>query len=108
MQTALAKDSSSSDETTERIRLVLDCGSQQSYISQYFVKKWKLKEIGASHLSVYTTCVKKSKNLETPIVEIGIMLKCGLSQNYKQMLFLKSLERLKDDQLNPRMSKLNL
>ena len=76
MQTALVEVSSSSDKSTERVTLVVDCSSQRSYISQYLARKLKLKKIGANHLSIYTFGTTKAKNLETPIVEIGIMLKC--------------------------------
>ena len=61
MQTALADDSNLSDETTNRIRLLLNFG----------------KENGTNHLPIYTFSATKAKDLETPIVKIGIMLKLG-------------------------------
>ena len=52
MQTALAEVSNLSDETTKRVRLLLDYGSQRSYISQNLARKLKLKEIGTNLLPI--------------------------------------------------------
>ena len=79
MQTAMAEACNTTEELSSKIRLLLDCGSQRSYITQYLARKLKLKEIGMNHLSIYTFGTTKAKNIETPVVEVGLMLKSGFT-----------------------------
>ena len=60
MQTALGKVSNPADETAEKVMLLLDCGSQRSYIPQCLARKPKLKEIGTNHQSIYTFTTTKA------------------------------------------------
>lgn len=52
--------------------------SGNDHTSHSIWSETEFKEIGINHLSVYPFGAMKTKNLETSIVETGIMLKCGL------------------------------
>ena len=72
------------DENCEtKIRLLLDCGAQRSYISQELVKKMNLKPIINNLLVFYTFVTSKPINIESPVVELGILLSNGFSINIK-------------------------
>ena len=83
MQTATVELVNPLCESTERTRLLLDCGSQRSYITQELAERLKLKHIGKNYLTIYTFGTVKPKEIETPIVELGIHLKSGFVMNIK-------------------------
>ena len=83
MQTATVELVNPLCESTERTRLLLDCGSQRSYITQELAERLKLKHIAKNYLTIYTFGTVKLKDIETPIVELGIHLKSGFVMNIK-------------------------
>ena len=70
-------------EKIETTRLLLDCGSQRSYITEDLAKRLKLNSTGKNYLTIYTFGTTKPKEIETPIVELGIQLKSGFVMNIK-------------------------
>ena len=66
-----------------KTRLLLDCGAQRSYISEELVKKMNLKPISKNLLFVYTFGTTKPKNIESPVIELGILLNNGFTTNIK-------------------------
>ena len=66
-----------------KTRLLLDCVAQRSYISEELVKKMNLKPINKNLLIVYTFGTTKPKNIESPVVELGILLNNGFTINIK-------------------------
>ena len=66
-----------------KTRLLLDCVAQRSYISEELVKKMNLKPINKNLLIVYTFGTTKPKNIESPVVELGILLNNSFTINIK-------------------------
>ena len=83
MQTASVVLVNPKDEIKHTSRLLLDCGSQRTYISKFMAEKLKLKEIGKNFLIVHTFGKNKPENIETNVVELGIKLKSGFTMNVK-------------------------
>ena len=84
MQTASVTLMNLDDELIQRkSRLLLDCGSQRTYITKYLAEKLKLKEVGKSCLVVYTFGTNKPENIETPVVELGLRLNSGFTMHLK-------------------------
>ena len=83
MQTATVELVNPIRETFETTRLLLDCGSQRSYITEDLAKRLKLHYIGKNYLTIYTFGTTKPKEIETSIVELGIQLKSGFIMNIK-------------------------
>ena len=72
------------DETIyKNARLLLDCGSQRTYISKYMADKLRLKEVRKDFLVAYTFGTSKPDNIETPVVEIGLRLNSGFIMRMK-------------------------
>ena len=83
MQTAMVEVTNPVNEASERTRLLLDCGSQRSYITEDLAKKLRLETIGKNHLTLNTFGTSKPRNLETAMVKLGIQLKSGFVINIK-------------------------
>ena len=81
MQTALAD--TVNLETSKKLstRLLLDCGSQRTYISEDLVNKLQLKPSNTEILTVFTSGSRKPKELKTTLVELGLKLKNGETMN---------------------------
>ena len=95
MQTALVKLFNMNKETLpRRSRLLLDCGSQRTYISKYIAEKLQLKEIGKIFLVVHTFGKSKPENIETQIVEIGIRLQSGFTMQLKASVVPNITEKM--------------
>ena len=62
-------------ESKYETRLLLDSGSQRSYISKELADKMNLKSSHKSFLTIFTFGTTKLKTIETPIVDSGIILK---------------------------------
>ena len=63
------------DEKCEtKTRLLLDYGSQRSYISEELLKNMNLKPTDKNLLIAYTFGTTKPKNIESPVVELSILL----------------------------------
>ena len=88
MQTALVRlintgDPLNRDKYQHKARLLLDCGSQRTYISQYMADKLRLKEVGKNFLVVHTFGTSKPENIEARVVEFGIRLRNGTMKQLK-------------------------
>ena len=70
-------------ESKYETRLLLDSGSQKSYISKELSDKMNLKSSHKSFLTIYTFGTTKPKAIETPMVDIGIILKNGFMIHIK-------------------------
>ena len=71
------------DEKCEtKTRFLLHC-AQRFYISEELVKIMNLKPINKNILIVYTFGTTKPKNIESPVVELGILLNNGFIINIK-------------------------
>ena len=71
-----------------KTRLLLECDSQQSYISKELVQKINLKPINKNLLIVNIFGTTKPKNNESPVVELGILLKNDFTVNIKANVVL--------------------
>ena len=58
-------------------RLLLDCGSQRTYISEDLVNKLQLVSHNTEILSVFTFGSTKPKEFKTSVAEFGLKLKNG-------------------------------
>ena len=70
-------------------RLVLDCGSQRTYISEDLVNKLQLLSNSTEILTVITFGSTKSKEFKTPVVEFGLKLKNGQTMNIQAIVVPK-------------------
>lgn len=76
MQTALADVVNLNTSKKQYTRLLLDCGSQRTYISEeVFLKKFQLVSNNTEILTVFTFGSTKPKEFKTPVVEFGLKLK---------------------------------
>ena len=75
MQTALADTVNLATSKKLSTRLLLDCGSQRTYISEDLVHKLQLKPSNTEILTVFTFGSTKPKKLKTTLVELGMKLK---------------------------------
>lgn len=81
MQTALADTVNLNTSNKQCTRLLLDCGSQRTYISEDLVKKLQLVSNNTEILTVFTFGSTKPKGFKTPVVEFGLKLKNGQTMN---------------------------
>lgn len=56
-------------------RVLLDCGSQRSYITAEMVKKLKLRTLEENRLSVFTFGAKTPLEVDSPIVKFNVVTK---------------------------------
>ena len=83
MQTALVEVTNSQDNiaTSSKARLIMDSGSQRSYISEELAKELNLKKVSKNFLSIHTFGSTKPKEIETHVAKLGIVLKSGFTMN---------------------------
>ena len=62
-------------------RLILDCGSQRTYITGDLVNKLQLVSNNTEILTFFTFGSTKPKEFKTPVVEFGLKLKNGHTMN---------------------------
>ena len=67
----------------EKIRFLLEYGAQRAYISEELVKKMNLKPINKNLLIFYTSGNTKPNNIESFVIELGILLNNGFTINIK-------------------------
>ena len=75
MQTALAEVANPLSNNKINTRILLDCGSQRSYITQDLTNKLGLKPVATDDLLIYTFGCTESKKLRTSLVEVDLILK---------------------------------
>ena len=86
MQTATIDLKNGKDEENgikQSVRALLDSGSQRTYISQDITDKLKLTPIDKNLLTIYTFRITKPKCIETPVVEVTVILKSGFTMKIK-------------------------
>ena len=81
MQTALPDTVNLNTSKKQSTRLLLDCGSQRTYISQDLVNKLQLVFNNTKILTVFTFGSTKTKEFKTPVVQCGLKLKNGQTMN---------------------------
>ena len=79
MQTATAEVQDLSKSRKQTIRLLLDTGSQITYIIEDLAKKLQLEIKGSETLSVFTFSNSKPQQLQTPVTELSLLTKDGSS-----------------------------
>ena len=79
MQTATAKVQDLNKSRKQTIRLLLDTGSQRTYITEDLAKKLQLVVKGSGTLSVFTFSNSKPQQLQTPVTELSLLTKDGSS-----------------------------
>ena len=83
MQTALADTVNLNTSKKQSTRLLPDCGSQRTCISEDVVKKLQLVSNNTEILTVFTFGSTKPKEFKTPVVEFGLKLNNGQTMNIK-------------------------
>lgn len=79
LQTARTDISNSEQSAKKSARILLDCGSQRTYISQKLASDLKLERKKTEIISVLTFGSKNSQEIETSVVELELSLKDGNS-----------------------------
>ena len=74
-QTALADTVNLNTSMKQSTRLLLDRGSQRTYISEDLVEKLQLRPNNSEILTVFTFGSTKPKEFKTPVVKFGLELK---------------------------------
>ena len=75
MQSTLADTVNLKTSKKQSTRLLLDCGSQRTYISEDLVNNLQLMPSKTEILTVFTFGSTKPKEFQTPLVEFGLKLK---------------------------------
>ena len=81
MQTALVDTLNLNTSKKQSTRLLLDCGSQRTYITEDLVNKLQLVSNNTEILTVFTFGSTKPKEFKTAVVEFGLKLKNGYTMN---------------------------
>ena len=106
MQTARVQLTNLNNENVIRdVQVLLDCGSQRTYLTKFAAEKLKLKEVGKSHLVVYTFGSSKPDNIETPVVEIGFVLKSGFIMRLRANVVPEISGKIQRAPINDRVHK---
>ncbi|XP_044180058.1 uncharacterized protein LOC114970531 [Acropora millepora] len=79
MQTATVEVENLEKSGKQTIRLLLDTGSQRSYITEQLADKLQLPIKGSETLTVYTFNTSKPRQLQTPVTELRLLTKDGSS-----------------------------
>ena len=86
MQTAMTDLENGKDEENgikQNVRVLLDSGSQRTYISRDITDKLKLTPINKNFLTIYTFGTTKSKCIATPVVEVTMTPTSGVIMRIK-------------------------
>ena len=79
MQTATVEVENLEKSGKQTIRLLLDTGSQRSYVTEQLADKLQLPIKGSETLTVYTFNTSKPRQLQTPVTELRLLTKDGSS-----------------------------
>ena len=79
MQTATVEVENLQKSRKVTTRLLLDTGSQRTYITNELAEKLQLPITGSETLTVYTFSASKPRELHTPITELRLLTKGGPS-----------------------------
>lgn len=79
LQTAVVK-VKGHDGIMKTCRILLDCGSQRSYITQKMAKELNLKTEEENNLAIFTFGSQSPKELQSPLVKLEMMARNGSSK----------------------------
>ncbi|XP_060588499.1 uncharacterized protein LOC132743919 [Ruditapes philippinarum] len=79
MQTASSTVKNPDTSSTANTRILLDCGSQRTYITQRLVNKLGLKQEGVEELKVLTFGSTHARVIKTPVTKLDLKLNSGKS-----------------------------
>ena len=79
MQTATVEVENLQKSRKVTTRLLLDTGSQRTYITNELAEKLHLPITGSETLTVYTVSASKPRELHTPVTELWLLTKDGSS-----------------------------
>ncbi|XP_078343990.1 uncharacterized protein LOC144629631 [Oculina patagonica] len=79
MQTATAEVEDLQKSRKETVRLLLDTGSQRTYITEQLAERLQLPIKVSETLTVYTFSSSKPRQLQTPVTELRLLTKDGSS-----------------------------
>lgn len=102
LQTAVVK--VAKQEKQISCRLILDSGSQRSYVNKSIVEQLELKPLGNDQLIVYTFGSDSPIQISSPIVEIEIVTK----RNIRKRIQVNVVSHITEDIAVPQISDLNL
>ena len=85
MQTALAELMNYEKKKDDKVQahILLDSGSQRTYIAKEVADKLDLKAVNKSFLTIYTFGMTKPRCIVTKVVEVDIVLKSGFRTTIK-------------------------
>ena len=89
MQTALIEAMDLDQSKSEIMRVLMDNGSQRTYITEEIVKKLKLTTEGNIKLTVFTFGGSKPKEITTPMVTVLLKSKKGNTVSIKASVVLE-------------------
>ena len=79
MQTATAEVEDLQKSRKETVRVLLDTGSQRTYITEQLAERLQLPIKGSETLTIYTFSSSKPRQLQTPVTELRLLTKDGSS-----------------------------
>ena len=79
MQTAQTEAKHPSKDTTKSVRLLLDSGSQRTYVTERLAEQLGLERNGVQEIKIVTFGSNKPKIIKTPFTKLDIVLKNGKS-----------------------------
>ena len=100
MQTALVDTLNLNTSKKQSTLLLLDWGSQGTYITEYLVNELQLVSNNTEILIVFTFGSTKPKEFETPVVEFCLKLKNGHTINNQANVVSKITEMIQRASIN--------
>ena len=101
MQTATVEVENLEKSRRVTTRLLLNTGSQRTYITNKLAEKLQLPITGSETLTVYTSSASKPRELHTPVTELWLLTKDGSSLHLRVNVVPKITSNLQRAYLNP-------
>lgn len=101
MQTATVEVKNLQKSRKETTRLLLDTGSQRTYITKELAEKLLLPITGSETLTVYTFSASKPRELHTPVTELWLLTNDGSSLHLRVNVVPKITGNLQRAYFNP-------
>ena len=101
MQTATVEVENLQRSKKVSTRLLLDTGSQRTYIINELAEKLQLRIAGSGTLTVYTFSASKPRELHTPVTELQLLTKDGSSLHLRVNVAPKITGNLQRAYFNP-------
>ena len=102
MQTATVEGENLQKSRRMTTRLLLDTGSQRTYITNELAEKLQLPITGWETLTVYKFSTSKLRELHTPVTELRLLTKNGLSLHLRVNVVPKITGNLQRAYFNPK------